>query len=313
VADPKASSDAPAEGQGTLGQAAERIRESAKWLIATFGAVGAILVAGLQLSQIGHLSGEGNRLGWAVLALAVALLGVVLAIGAASSVVMKSFVSLKSLSEAAPGSDEKKPVEGDIGLLGGYETVEGLKEAYDSAITSRRQAFEEYFKNTGDTAKRDAAQAADQWAVLLGQAQTHAVDRASFSLVRSAYRRARWLILLGALLAAAGIALFGWAANPPDTAAVPVVVHTPTEVIAHIDPEDRPPLQAVLGSKCDLSALDAVAVGEQGETYHLASVQTENCTVASFDMTPKMGTVVPKADEGPSVLTPSNPGSGHTA
>jgi hypothetical protein len=73
-----APSDSPSSSTSTpqpssLAQAAERIRDAAKWLIASFAAVGAILVAGLQLTGIGKLSNDPPeyRLTWALQSFAV--------------------------------------------------------------------------------------------------------------------------------------------------------------------------------------------------------------------------------------------------
>ena len=63
-----------------LGNASDRIRESTKWLVAAFAAVGAILAAGLQLASVGRLSyHQPGRL-------FLAIGGALLAVGALSSI-----------------------------------------------------------------------------------------------------------------------------------------------------------------------------------------------------------------------------------
>ena len=101
-----------------LAAAAERIRDSAKWLLGSFAAVGAILVAGLQLTGVGEL--EDGRLRWALGGLAVAVVGVVIAIGAAGAVVTKTFVTLKWLAQRPDGDPALDRIAGDKVVLGGY-------------------------------------------------------------------------------------------------------------------------------------------------------------------------------------------------
>ena len=76
---------------------ANRLRETAKWLIAAFAAVGTILVAGSQLSDLGSI--QDGRLLVAFGAAAVALAGVVLAIGATATVLTPVETVLSAIAE----------------------------------------------------------------------------------------------------------------------------------------------------------------------------------------------------------------------
>src|SRR5919112_5649542 len=58
--------------------AAESIRKAAQWLIGAFAAVGAAMLAGLQLIGLGEL--EGADLFWAIIAVVAAITGVTIAI-----------------------------------------------------------------------------------------------------------------------------------------------------------------------------------------------------------------------------------------
>jgi hypothetical protein len=128
VADPTAQASAsPLAEASPLAQAADRIRESAKWLLVSFAAVGATLIAGLQLADIGSLTNDvDNRLTWAIVGIALGVAGVVVAIASASSVVTKSFVTLKSLADGDGSDAASKSVAGDRAVLGGYATLKEL-------------------------------------------------------------------------------------------------------------------------------------------------------------------------------------------
>jgi hypothetical protein len=295
-------------GANPLTRAADRIRESAKWLLVSFAAVGATLIAGLSLTNIGGLSNDGphDRLTWAILGITLGVLGVVVAIAAASSVVTKSFVTLKWLGEQSQNKPPRADIEGDTALLGGYETVDQLKSAYDDAMADRLTKMKASYDDPADTGKRTPAENAEAWAILLGQIVRHVVDQASFERVRASYGLARWGILLGAAISAVGIAVFAWAANPPKAEQVPVVSSTPSDVIARIDPEDRETFQAKLGTKCDLSQVHAVALGAVGESYQLASVPTDTCKPIVFTLAGDQGRVAPVA-AAQQPTTPANP------
>jgi hypothetical protein len=295
----------PAKSEGPLSKAGERIRESAKWLIVSFAAVGAILAAGLQIANIGEL--RGLRLTWAIGGLAAVILGVVIAIRAAGGVVTQSFVSLGWLSQQASDHPAMDGVEGDRGLLGGFESVDALKTAYDDAVAERKAALTNYYKDPTNEEKRLKADAAQKWVRALDQSQIHVIERASFSKLSDAYKKAGIAIAFGAVLVAVGITAFGWGANPPEEEMAPIVIPAATEVVVNVDEEDRAELQEILGANCDLSAVQGVAVEAIGETYRVASVATPECESALFTVSRNVGQVLPA-----SLLEPEDPGSGDT-
>jgi hypothetical protein len=309
MADEAADKPAVESPPGPLAAGAERIRDSAKWLIAAFAAVGAVLAAGLQLTGLGGL--EGGRLLATLIGLGLAVAGVVVAITASGSVVTASFVSLKWLSEQASSNTAMVDVEGDTGLLGGFATVKDLKDAYDAAVAARKEALEAHYGDPADDAKKLKAQTTQAWVQALDQSQVHVIERAGFNKLRSAYREAGRWIAVGAVLAAVGIATFAWGANPPSSESAPIVVPAPTDVTVQINKAQRPALQSRLGADCDLSNLEGVAVGVVGESYQVATVATTDCTASLITVTPDIGRVSVASDAATSIVGPTPPGSGH--
>lgn len=289
-----------------LDRASDRIRESAKWLIVSFAAVGAVLAAGLQIAGIGEL--EGGRLAVALVGLAAAIVGIAFAIRAAGGVVTESFVSMKWLADQDKSHVAMRGVEGDTALLGGFDTVKALKDAYDAAVVERREALRSSYDEPGDQARKTRADVAQKWVRALDQSQVQVLERASFNKLSAAYQRAGRAIIAGAVFAAFGIAAFAWAANPPEGEAVAVLIPEATDVVVSIDEEDRADLQELLGEGCDLSKLEGVVVEALGESYRVASVASEDCAAALFMVSGEMGQVVPT-----SLLEPEAPGSGDTA
>lgn len=304
---------------GSLASAADRIREAAKWLIVSFAAVGVTLFGGLQLASIGKLTWDHpERLSAAVLGVLLGLIGIGIAIAGASSVVTKSYVSLRWLETLDAADPVRADIEGDTVLLGGYESIAELSAALEEAQLRRLQAYQHRYapapaNEDEERRKQRIARAnaefqyADNWALSLEQVQTNVLEVASFNRVRSAYEGARIKMFLGAALTATGIAAFAWGANPPERiAAVEVLPSTPSNVTVTIDKEDRDAkrpdlngtsLQQTLGMKCDLSSLNAVAVGARGESYEVVSARTDKCRAALFSVAPTQGKVLPRSSD----------------
>lgn len=215
----------------------DKIRDAAKWLIASFAAVGAVLIAGSQLSSIGKLpvcfdfSLECNRLWIAVLGTIASLLGVVLAIWIGVRLLVPERLELGALSEewnkermsfrGRRDSQLKAYFERDKDLLQGFDDLDDL-------ATQQRAAYEEAdrladaLRNPSDDEAGKRLHA--EWEV----ADKHLADilRRGDVVVTTAnhalyvndfrFRSLRNLMLAGAL-AAVGIVAFAWAANPPAT------------------------------------------------------------------------------------------------
>jgi hypothetical protein len=123
----KTSTPASASGSATSSpsgnpftDAATRIRNSAKYLLGAFAAVGALLAAGLQLTSLGKLSSDrpDHRSQLAALGVALTVLGIALAVGSASVVISRSFVTLSWLAEK---DRRHRNVDRDKPLLAGLD------------------------------------------------------------------------------------------------------------------------------------------------------------------------------------------------
>ncbi|QKJ20273.1 hypothetical protein [Microbacterium hominis] len=204
--------DAPASGDG-IQAASDRIRETAKWLTVSFGAIGALLLAGTQLSSIGQLSAGSERLTVAVTGGVLAGLGTIAVLVASVLVATTPVMSLSRLAHAKPpvGTEAART---DRFLLMGYESVGTLQSAYQTAITERRTAIEQY---TGT--QTDADRAAQARAQTIDGIVTRLVQVAAHTNLSRRWRNAVWPICIGAVVAAVGVILFVWAANPPEDAA----------------------------------------------------------------------------------------------
>jgi hypothetical protein len=215
------------QGSNPLARASDRIREAAKWLIVSFAAVGVTLYGGLQLASIGKLStDQPGRLAAAGIGILLALAGLTIAIAAASSVVTKSYASLRWLLHLPPTDPVRADIEGDRSLLGGYQKIADLANDIDSSQQRRLKAYEDRYAPApaNETQQqRDARVAAANTefelarnlASSLKNTENNVLQVASFNRLAGAYEKARRAMFAGAGIAAIGIALFAWGANPP--------------------------------------------------------------------------------------------------
>ncbi len=214
------------EAQTPLANAAERIRGSAQWILGAFAAVGALLAAGLQIASIGELEpSDGARFWIAFGGIAVAVIGIVIAVGAAASVSTQSDVSLHWLASDTQ-SEASKKVTADPALRQGL-TVTSLQDKLNRTATEAGEQFEKIVQlgDPGNDPDKQAKAAAlqatytQQTAELdrLQRIRTDVLDVASFYRVKEAFDNAKILMVVGALMAALGITAFAWGANAPES------------------------------------------------------------------------------------------------
>ena len=209
-----ADESAPGGTAPPLSNAADRLRDTSKWLIGAFAAVGGALIAGSQLSSIGSLApGNWLRFALAAIGVLVALVGIAWAIAAAVKVAAAGSVNLRKLA-ALPRADRVRArVEDDDVLMSGYGSVTALANEYSKAISERKAAYDAYLR---DKTKLDEAQATDANAAFISQTVQSVLEVASFEAVASEFANSRRQLFFGAALAALGVILFVAAANPAD-------------------------------------------------------------------------------------------------
>jgi hypothetical protein len=204
-----------------LDKAADRIRETSKWLIATFAAVGGALIAGSQLSSIGSLA-PANWMRFAIAAAGVliAILGVAWAIAAAVRVSVAGSVNLAGLAALPQGDAVRTRLEEDEALMAGYRSLGALATDYAEAVARRKQTYDAYIADrsqpVSDPSKLEDAKTAAANATFLSQTVQNVLSVGSFEAVATEFKKSRRDLFVGAAAAAAGILAFAAAANPAD-------------------------------------------------------------------------------------------------
>lgn len=292
-----AAADSPA---GPYDTATAALRDSAKWLLGAFAAVGAVFAAGLQLASIGDLSWDHRgRLIAAVLGVLLTVGGVAVAIYAVSEILTRRLVTLATLATDTDLQPERDWLADSPDLLGGKSDVAQLRTDYTAVVAAQKAARDRLDTahlavqeldssspaDLADLAMKEKRVAEAAWAPVAQQAldldrvRLEVLSAAGFMRVSRAWKDARRTICLAAAAAALGITMFAWGANPPEEGTEPGQVLPPTPSNVNVKfTGNTDAVQRQLGKNCDLSKpVPAIAMTVTGQTYQVATVKTAKC------------------------------------
>jgi hypothetical protein len=194
----------PDRQEEILESATGLITSAAKWLIGSLGAIGAVLIAGSQLSSIGNLP-LGPRFGVAVAGLAVGLSAVMWAVWRVVGLLAPERYTITQLCTEWKKSRAVKN-EGVSGRLQRhrYPVVDWLARnpEYLFGHASPVELLEHWQDRSASD--RDAALAAIN----------RMLARANYLRGHTKFVRTRRPLAVAIMLAAIGISMFAWAANP---------------------------------------------------------------------------------------------------
>ncbi|HEY4812698.1 MAG TPA: pentapeptide repeat-containing protein [Solirubrobacteraceae bacterium] len=202
------------ENKAPLTAPAQGIRDAAKYLIAAFGAIGAVLVANLSLTALP--SGAHPLI--AALAVGVAVLALAILVGMGVSVLTPKAVTLGKLAQE-PNSPVVKRLKDDEALFQGQGSdLVAFHKAYVEALTDRATAQDEYLKKVEPTTETKS-RIADARVEFLDQAVSQVLEVAVFYQLQERFsvcRRTMMTALALIVVAAAGV--FAWASAKPTSA-----------------------------------------------------------------------------------------------
>ena len=248
--------------------AIDRYRDLAKYLIGTFAAVGALLVAGTQLSSIGSLSWrhDSERLVACMVGLAAALVAVFWVMRRAVGVLRPVDLSLESIAEDRYLCIE---IERHQALLAGAQSVATLTALLASSTLSSPEERERWRR------VEDAV-----------------IDRAGYLEMSRRFDRAWRSIAVAAIVGAGGIFVLAWAANPskstvtnPESTLAP----EPVPVAVNLTGAGRKVLGEALGEHCP-EPIAGLAIGGTEAQPMIVTTSTEGgCKPARFLLDPEWG------------------------
>jgi hypothetical protein len=275
--------------------ATERIRETAKWMTVSLAAIGGVLVAGSQLSDIGSLPIDSARFWVAVGGGIAAVTGVLAILLAAVWTATTPIVTIGQLAR----SNDLKAVQGwfskNSELLRGRSSLKELSDEHAQAVKAKNAAYDKYLAAATDEERTRLGldfRLAEAALLDVDRDATSVVQLAQFESVARRWRVARTCLVLGGISAAAGIALFAWASNPPADAvassASPNVVTTPETKVLELTREGRTALASELG--CDKPEVKVLLLASTAAGPDLL-VQEADCQPIRLLLGPDWGIV----------------------
>ncbi len=274
----------------------DRIRDTAKWLIGAYAAVGTALIAGLQLTGLGKVE-QDERLAVAVVGAAVALLAVLIGIGKVAKVLAPVTVERSDLARC---SKVDQMVKATPSLLKGQAPdLATLQDQYGSALAdyqTKREAAR------AEEAKKPEAEQAYKRLMSLHGPLDRLRKMALFEKVQQSFSDAkRWLAGAG-VATAAGVIAFAWAANPSDadqaaakTKESGPTLLEPSRVSLSVDNKRQSlaPLRERLGSACDLAHVPALVVGGSVATPEVVTLPNSRCNAVRLSIGDEIGVALP--------------------
>jgi hypothetical protein len=137
-------------------------------------------------------------------------------------------------------------------------------------LVRRRTTYDAYLKSQTEDSEKQARLAAAEVTEINGLAKK-LLGVASYQSLAARWKTSQKLIIVGGILAGAGIALFAWAAHPPEDAkaslATPNVLTSPTQKTLSLSPAGRDALDTALGAACktaDLITVEVLATTDAG-------------------------------------------------
>jgi hypothetical protein len=263
------------------------------------------MLAGSQLSSIGSISfaADRARLIAAIASALIAVAATAYAVYVLTNIQMPSEGTLGQIRKAAADSNSRlaKLAAEDSGLRNGRDTLTEFLDEYEE-VRKRQCEAERDVQSAMDSAeeaqtKREQADASDALArakahqqradARIAELRPHMVrlaQLASYLSLRDRFSDGRVKIFVAALLAAASLVCFAWAANPsqPKASAAEAVPQSPSAGRLLLTPAGKSQLDTVLGHACATSAatqagVAVLALASTGGSYDVIVVPSRSC------------------------------------
>lgn len=278
--------EAPAPQAAPLAAGADRLRESARWLVISFGAVAAVVFAGITVAGFGSVDIDTAPVQFwiAFAAIVAALVGVATALVDTMSLAAASSVTIEELC-AQPADGAMRKVHQALAkdpILAPWEmSVRKFVKEVRRAEREYDVNHENWAASTDPNAEKVYTYRAGERLTRLSTVQTIVMENASYLRLRHRFGAARWRIVGALVLAAAGAVTFVLATGTAATESVPRRTISATWTVPA---DDRNTVQDQLGGTActyDLNKVPAVILDEQGD-----GKEADIVTTASDDCQP---------------------------
>jgi hypothetical protein len=273
-----------------LASAAERTRETAKWMVVTFGGVAGVLVAGLQLTNLKDTVGDDRTT--ALWGYGLAIAGVLLVILAAAVALTAGRRSLHDLEGEGGNLSLRKHLNTIDDLRGGFDSIAQLVSETNAAIRERTLAWRALREDRDNTEKRTRYDNALADASILVPIAERLLEVASFEHLRRTWAVCRLVVAAGAVTAAVGVAIFAANAEAPEEEE-PAIAATPVLGKATLTADGLAAHVGELGADCSREDVSAVVIAADSDAYSLVVVPTTQnpCGPAEISLKRSEGSV----------------------
>jgi hypothetical protein len=201
-------------GRRSFEEAAERVRDTAKWILASFGAIGAALIVGIQFSDIGTLSGP--RVLVALGALVLAFAGIVVAVRAVSALLLPTSLTMTKLLDPASAAIVSR-IEQSKELIHPYAKVADIETAFTKAFENVSRAKRAWREAPSDRSRRHLEEATEELEGIRAAGRQALLWGRHFWIEEAFARLINRRVLPALTLALIGLVLFVFAIKqPPD-------------------------------------------------------------------------------------------------
>ena len=279
--------------------AVNHMRETAKWIITLFGGLGAVLIAGTQLSSIGKLTVNNDplRIAAAIVGGAIALFAIGRIIWSATKVMASGEVTLAELErveKASPSAPELDWIR-DHELLADFDCIESLR-------TRRRNLFGmQSARITGNAVPgkppvtEEELKKDEPIRRYLNIVATSVTSGARYYRVREQFLKTREDMFRYGAITAIAATLFIWGINPPaDPPVEASAFKMPAVAQLKLTEAGKQVFEDILGNDCVMQAqIPVIVLSATTESFEIASIPSAECQTARFTVTDSIGSVTP--------------------
>lgn len=305
--DPKATTSPP-----SLTASAEKTKETAKWLVVTFGALGAALIGSASLADLSKLSADGEE--QAFYGLFLGLIGIIAVIIPAAHVMASQITSLTEVATSwrpsarfrrsrinkhhpfLAGSGRTVEQLADEKSLYQYQKIRAQREARGLPGPTKPSGIEDDIKRfeAGLDEKRTPDERLERAQAGLDSTDPYVRNVADYiaaSSLNARFTFAVLMLIVGSFIAAYGAVMFTTAetkeeAKQRDEAASPVVDLAAQPVSASVAFEDEAVdrYQPLLGQTCDLDSVDVIALDSTDDSVEVVTTGQGGCQLRHLEI-----------------------------
>jgi hypothetical protein len=280
-------------------QATRVMQETTKWLLTAAAALGGVLLAGLQFSDLGQLQLGEAAFTTALIGTGIALLGVGVILWRASHLLTFHIDSFREVLAAGEHAERRHGVRAEmVDKL--INAVEGEATfLYQGAARDRRELFADLRAATNQLYQlrctdTPLSPSQDELVIRarvdeLTAAATRVVEYADYWLTRQDFRRLLWWLFGAGTLIAIGTVLFSTAITQHDQA---TAVTKPMAVEVFLTEKGR----KVIGEQldCSIAVLAGQAVAGDLREPEVVVGASAPCRAGRFHVTSDLGVAVPR-------------------